>query len=234
MSFQSAKATLSALFEAENFMTLARAGKQHTVDHLLETCSTGTQFFISLPGQKSLRKDGKVQYDYRIDIRKAGARTALSHANIIVELYHKVTSGAVPASQLAGWLRFFAIDGEFNPAVHREAVKCVPPPRELLRRVMTAHELQNKRHNLLGNQWGLTMEELFTALKWIVLQEDFNYPINRGLQGRRMSFARYIEAIYVAARADARLEEVIARTLSHSSRHEQWPEIDYGFLKNVI
>lgn len=233
MSFQTAKATLSALFAAEGFMARAGAGEQHTIDRLLETCSTGTQFLIKLPGHKALRNDGKVQYDYRIDIRKNSGRTALTHANIIVELYHKVTSGAVPAQQLAGWLRAFAVDGEFNPAVHREPGKCVPPPQDVLRRVMVAHELQNKRHNARGNQWGLTIEELLIALKWIVLQEDFNYPISRGLQGRKMCFARYLEAVYAAARANARLEEVIARTLSHSGRHEQWPEVNYAFLNDV-
>jgi len=38
-------------------------------------------------------------------------------------------------------------------------------------------------------------EQLITSIKWIVLQEDINYPIPK-YEGRKMPFARYLEAYF--------------------------------------
>lgn len=78
----------------------------------------------------------------------------------------------------------------------------------------------------------MTLEELFYALKLIVLQEDLNYPIAAGKLGRKMPFMRYVEAIKVAQSAEHSLEEVIAGALLHE-RPPLWKEVDYSFVDGI-
>lgn len=77
---------------------------------------------------------------------------------------------------------------------------------------------------------------------WIVLQEDINYPIKEGYQGRKMSFYRYLEAIYCqymdyAAAYNNRhsIEEVIERIYA-KYKSKLWKdanEIDYHIIKSL-
>jgi hypothetical protein len=78
----------------------------------------------------------------------------------------------------------------------------------------------------------LTIEELFKSIKWIVIQEDINYPVSKGYLGRKMPYGRYLEAIHVLEGKGYSLQEVIQRALSHS-RPQKWNDMDYTFEQNI-
>ena len=89
-----------------------------------------------------------------------------------------------------------------------------------------------KKLNIIGSSFDLTIEELFTSIKWIVLQEDINYPISSGFEGRKMPYSRYIEAVYTTESNGRTIENVIQRALAHF-RPTQWKDMDYSFRKNI-
>ena len=99
----------------------------------------------------------------------------------------------------------------------------------LLIRVKNAHG--DKKYNPVGNSFDLTLEELFCSIKWIVLQEDINYPIP--FEGRRMPLARYLETIFITQNNSHTLEDVIKRALFHS-RPTQWTDMDYLFRDQIL
>ncbi len=119
---------------------------------------------------------------------------------------------------------------DLTKAVTMLPYKPVAPPQSLISRVQKAHG--NKGYNKYGNFADLTIEELLSCIKWIVLQEDINYPIARNFEGRKMPFARYLETIFITQNSSHSLEEVIKRALAHS-RPKQWREMDYSF-RNLV
>ena len=97
------------------------------------------------------------------------------------------------------------------------------PDATLLAQAETAHKRLSKTFPKAGNAWDLSFPELLGAMKWIALQEDVNYPHG---QGRRMPFARYLEAIYCAEH-QLGVEDVVARALHHRIP-APWPGVDYA------
>jgi hypothetical protein len=70
-------------------------------------------------------------------------------------------------------------------------------------------------------------------IKWIALQEDINYPPRHGYQGRRMTFARYHEAVLCAeGHTEHHITEVVRRALEHR-RQQEWADMDYSFLSEI-
>lgn len=70
-------------------------------------------------------------------------------------------------------------------------------------------------------KFNFTLEELKYLISWIALQEDINYPLAKDskLQGRKMPFYRYIEALFIASGhrrvRERNLEDVIKRAIEH-------------------
>ncbi len=101
----------------------------------------------------------------------------------------------------------------------------------MIKRIDKAHK--NKDFNHEGNRWDFNFEELFFSIGWIVIQEDLNYPIEEGYEGRKMPLARYIETIYCSQNQDHELEEVIKRAILHNKRPRRWREMDYSFVNDI-
>jgi len=231
MKFIETKKHLVDLFTSNNFEEDARNNCLHTNLLEVEALSNGSKIFVSFPGYKCIRYN-EIVYDYRVDISKNKDRVALSHANIITDLFNKVKNVGMAPKKLANALIESSIESTFelDKVVNNLKYNPVKPNKDLISRVNTAHG--NKTYNQLGNAFDLTIEELFSCIKWIVIQEDINYPISSRCQGRRMPFSRYIEAVFTAQSNTHRLEEVIQRALSHFIPPE-WDEIDYSFALKI-
>ena len=231
MKFIETKKHLVDLFTSNNFEEDARNNCLHTNLLEVEALSNGSKIFVSFPGYKCIRYN-EIVYDYRVDISKNEDRVALSHANIITDLFNKVKNVGMAPKKLANALIESSIESTFelDKVVNNLKYNPVKPNKDLISRVNTAHG--NKIYNQPGNAFDLTIEELFSCIKWIVIQEDINYPISSRCQGRRMPFSRYIEAVFTAQSNTHRLEEVIQRALSHFIPPE-WDEIDYSFALKI-
>ncbi|MDR0272986.1 MAG: hypothetical protein LBI27_06685, partial [Clostridiales bacterium] len=216
MDFQDAKRQLLDNFQ-NNFETNPRLNNRHATQLVVETLSNGTVFSVSYPGYKAgIGRNGNIIYDYRVDMIKNGTTTALSHTNIITDIYNKIVNGGMSADELKNVFVEISQEGTNNTQdiVNRLPYSSVAPGQALRDRVRMAHG--NKTYNHVGNSFDLTVEELLTAIKLIVLQEDINYPVANGCEGRKMPFARYLETIFITQNASHTLEDVIDRALSHT------------------
>lgn len=228
MNFQQARDHLITVFNQNGFSQNVQNKNMHATQVVVKVCSNGTEISVSFPGYKSIKTGNKTVYDYRVDILKNGIKTALSHANIITDIYNKVYHCNMSASELRNVLIDVSQEGNIGlqSIIQRLPYTPYEPNPILLTHVAVAHK--DKSYNIVGNCFDLTLEELFSSIKWIVLQEDINYPISKGYEGRRMPFARYLEAIFVTQNTSHQLKEVIQRALSHS-RPAPWKEMDYSF-----
>jgi len=232
MNFQQSENYLLNIFQKNNFTANVQKENTHASQVILETCSNGTQIIISFPGYKASVSRNKIVYDYRVDITRNGSTTALSHANIITDIFNKIQNGGMSAKNLRHVLIKVAQQGavDLAKAIAILPYKPVAAPQSLISKVQKAHG--NKAYNTYGNFFDLKIEELLGCIKWIVLQEDINYPIARNFEGRKMPFARYMETIFVTQNSSHSLEAVIQRALAHS-RPKPWQEMDYSF-RNLI
>jgi hypothetical protein len=229
MDFLSAKEKLKEVFVENNFELHLKNGLKHVKEELLSTCGNGSQITVSFPGYKAYKKQEKVVYDYRIDIHKNGVKTALSHANIITDIYNKIKHGRLMSLAMSNALISLSKEGPLDMKLWMSDLlyRPVKPGKSLLDEVEKAH--LGKVYNRLGNSFDLTLEEMFLSIKWIVIQEDLNYPISENFEGRRMSFARYLETVFITQNNKYSLEDVLKRTLLHK-RPIPWIEMDYSFI----
>ncbi|OUD12821.1 hypothetical protein [Thioflexithrix psekupsensis] len=196
MSFQDLQNQLQEIFRQNNFTQNARNRNLHVSRVEIDTCRDGTTISISFPGYKAVQGNGTT-YDYRVDINKNNTTVALSHTNIITDIFNKITYGGMSATNLRDVLINLAIDGNINLQNIEVFLQYNPivPSEQLITRVKKAHG--EKTYNSDGNSFDLTLEELLKSIKWIVLQEDINYPISQNKQGRKMPFSRYLESIFI-------------------------------------
>lgn len=205
---------------------------QHSI--VVEKLSNGSEISIHFVGYKSKVVDGKVVYDYRVDLNKSGLITSLSHANIICDIYNKVKYGGLNHKSFQQAIIESAKEGDFN---FSDLESTYPyeqcrPNQEVIELFSSIHRKLKKGFNSIGNTNDLTFEELFKSILYISVQEDLNYPIESGFEGRRMCFARYIETLYLFEETERTLFDVLARTLSHK-RQSKWKELNYSFLKKI-
>ena len=231
-NFQESANFLKEIFDKNDFAKSVKESNKHASKVMLERFNNGTEIYISFPGYKSRVSANKITYDYRVDIEKNKLTTSLSHANIITDIFNKITNGNMSGDNLRGVLIELAQNGRFEI---NEINKILPytsitPQQALIDYVKRAHG--NKQYNKLGNSFDLTIEELMYSIKWIVLQEDINYPIAKNYEGRKMPFSRYLETIFVTKNKSYELKNVISRALSHY-RPNPWPEMDYSFNKLI-
>ncbi len=228
MNFEQGRKLLQQIFQQHDFTENVRKNKRHVSQIVVERCSDGTEILISFPGYKARIIPGGVIFDYRVDLKREGFASSLSHANIITDIYNKIMYGNMKGVNMRQALIDFFREGRMEPDFRagRLCYTSIAPHSSLLDRVQGAHG--RKSYNRQGNARDLTLEELFCSLKWIVLQEDINYPMEKGFEGRKMSLARYLETIFITENQRYTLENVISRALSHS-RPVLWTEMHYPF-----
>ena len=223
MNYDKAIADLHTVFKSHGFEQLLSRKEQKA--HLVHRCASGAELTVHFPGYKA--QLNPFRPDYRVDITKPGqASIPLSHANLIVDIYNKIVNGNMNPEALQRALLEQLCDCsiDYEAVTARLPYVPTPPPNALLDYAQVAHN--GKPYRREGNSADLTIEELFSSIKWISIQEDFNYPMPR-YQGRKMPYTRYIEAVHVAKHKDSQhsLGEVIQRALSHS-RPLPWREMN--------
>jgi hypothetical protein len=232
MDYSRSRQWLYLEFQRQDFEKAIRENKFLSLESLLTQLSSGSKLFAVYPGRKSNPQQNK--YDYRVDIDNGQDRIALSHANIIVDIYNKCKVQDTLIAEMKNLFRNIIVDEESNPYLNAPNLKTYQPinkpTQSLLDEIEKAHGSKNYQRS--GNQWDYTIDELVALIKWISLQEDINYPIPN-YQGRRMPFARYWEAIYCAEAETHQLPEVIKRALSHTIP-TWWSDLDYSFLNLAL
>ena len=231
MNFIESKARLSSIFSQSSFEDEVRKGNTHSLSAVVEEFSNGSMIVISFPGYKASLQPRRV-FDYRVDLEIGEFVTTLSHANIIVDLFNKLKSGGGDPSHFRNAIVRLATEG-FVPILGLKedlAYTSLSPSEKLIGEVEAIHG--RAPFNREGNSIDIPLEELFGCIKWIVLQEDLNYPIERGFEGRKMPIARYLEAIFVAQSEEHSLGEVISRAIARR-RPGLWAEMDYSPLAGI-
>ena len=228
MDYSTSLSHLEGLFLQHDFKGHQANSRKHAVTTEVDRCQNGSIISICFPGYKAT----PAKPDYRVDITKDGITTSLSHANIIVDIVNKCTAGGMDMQQLKQALKNQAANCALDYAALAQSLPYTPvlPSAALLAEARAAHG--GKIFNERGNRWDLTLEELFKSIKWIVIQEDINYPISKGYLGRKMPYGRYLEAIHVLEGNGYSLQEVIQRALSHY-RPQKWANMDYSFEQSI-
>lgn len=228
MNYQASLDHLNGLFLKHDFKNHQANSRKHAVTTEVDRCQNGSVISICFPGYKATSE----KPDYRVDIAKDGITTSLSHANIIVDIFNKCTAGGMSVQNIKKALQDQAANCALDYGVLTQTLSytSVIPSEKLLADAQVAHG--SKTFDKRGNNWDLTIEELFKCIKWIVIQEDINYPISKGFLGRKMPYGRYLEAIHVLEGKGYSLQDVIQRALSHL-RPQKWPDMDYSFENTV-
>lgn len=228
MNFTQMRKYLYDIFETNNYIERVKNNEVNSVKILLYRCVNGSEVWLIFPGYKRSISTHTQTYDYRIDLIKDGKPLTLSHTNIIVDIYNKIINGGMDSFKLREELISLARTGEYdlNNITNNLPYNPCPPPQDLLNRALTAHDA--KKYNSTYNLSDLTLEELFNSIKWIALQEDINYPIQNGREGRRMSFARYMETIYITQINYKSFENVVSRSLLHLIP-TKWDCVNYDY-----
>lgn len=216
--------TLAQEVKLELNTSAARAAASERKFHSFskKVCKT-PEVLLYYPGYKTTAN----KVDYRVDVKIGDNYVALSHVDIIIDIYNKISQGVE-----AGLMRDIIMDLGINNNIDATIVTTFPdnlvaPSKALLNSVRSTLESLGKRFNSTANLVDIPIETLLESIRWIALQEDINYPISSGYQGRKMCFSRYLETIYVSSRGQTdehNLQKVISRALSHS-RIRNWPNL---------
>lgn len=233
MNYSQAEQKLQQLFESRNYKLLIQNRLHHVHRDLICNCSNGTKIYISYPGSKAkIDSNGRIVFDYRVEIKNSQLNTALSHANIIVDIYNKCCRGFDHALMKQILIQS-AREGEIDVYQYSQvkSYSCCAIDQSILHDAISAHSALGKSYNSNANQFDLTFEELFKSIFWIVLQEDINYPMPK-YQGRKMPFSRYLEVLH-CFESNHTLREVITRALSEGYPPNDWIDMDYSFRQFI-
>jgi hypothetical protein len=198
MSYPASAAHLKQLFIDHDYSGRIKRQSLHSATVTVATLSNSSSIQIAFLGYK------RGATDYRVELVKNGAIIPLSHMNIVVDLVNKAAHQGMDVDGLRAALEEHAVKGnlDFNKLASTLPYQQNAPSQELLQRA----------HTPRGNESDLTLEELFTAIHWIALQEDINYPIANGKAGRKMSYYRYAEALHGVKHGTPTIEEMVSRT----------------------
>jgi hypothetical protein len=233
MDFTRARKWLIETFISHNFAALYKSGKTKTI--WVENTPSGSGIAIAFPGYKTrVAKNGSFYYDYRVVLHKNNCDITLSHVNLIIDIYNKLTRIEMDEELFYQWFIRFIADDHFSlhEAVTSLKFNDLPLCMPDFDKIDKYHQQLNKKYNRAGNRYNLTIDELFIAMKWIVVQEDINYPIEQGFLGRKMAFARYLEVFHCKNCQTHTVKQVVERALTHS-RPRNWPDMDYSALENI-
>ena len=222
--------TLCSHFDAQGFRKLADRAELLRRRTTVLTFQDGARIELVYPGLKAgpTHQIKRYQYDFRVDLCDSKGRSCtISHAEIVLDLYTKVARKEMSYQQGRTLLRDIR-DGRTpneEPYVKREI------PKSYLEVCRAVHEKMNKQFRRTS-QTELPPFQIATVLIFILAQEEANYPsyINgkqTPFSGRSLALDRYSEAIWAAAHAPKRLEEVLLRTLQEYGRPKRWEEVLY-------
>lgn len=225
-----------SVFHRQGFLRRAMRGHWHSAECCVDILPNRTEVLVVFPGLKTTLTGEKVKaYDYRVDIRKAALRTALSHANIIVDIYAKCAEAPSLIGDMKTFLgNLFREDSDSpyeNIASLKDYIPKAPPSARILEQARVAHARERKSYNEVGNRFSYSIPELASVIKWIALQEDINYPMSQGYEGRRMPFSRYLEAVHQAERGLS-VCVVVRRALKHT-RPRPLRSVDYSCIREL-
>ena len=234
MRFKETKIELINLFKEVDIKDWIEKKVFHKKRILVKELSNKTKIYISFIGYKTKVVNNKIIYDYRVDIEKNELSTSLSHTNIILDIYNKVLNGKMNHKVFMKYLGGSSFENDFElDTLNKNCLyRPVNPTKNIIDTFTEIHEKLNKSFNKSGNKYDLTFEELFNSILYISIQEDINYPINEGFEGRKMCFLRYVETLYLFENSNKSLEDVISRSLSYK-RPKKWKELKHSFLKNI-
>jgi hypothetical protein len=166
MQYQRMRRELRQIFEDGGFRQAVEANEFLLRNVEIDRLDNGTVFYASYPGQKTdIRRD---KYDYRVDIHKAGIEIPLSHVNIIVDIFNKcqIRPALIPEMKL--FLRNIVREGDIDPFLDTVLLRgykaADPPNNNFLDEITQLHRRIEKNYSRQGNQWDLTIEELYTAI----------------------------------------------------------------------
>ncbi|MFW6027104.1 MAG: hypothetical protein ACOCRX_12280 [Candidatus Woesearchaeota archaeon] len=220
---------------------------------------SNTYFELKYPGyltKFNSEKDEITRTDFRVDMIRDNERFILSHANIIVDLYSKSLDilrsydsnkkDNIRLSNLQNYLIDIAINAanfDISKLDFLNKIEYEAPNKGIIDTVSEIHDEKDKNFSKKANHKPFNYEELAASIILISMQEDINYRISKGFQGRKMPFYRYLETIYCAYAdfknidTEHNLEEVINRTLiKNTNTPELWEnidEIDYESINNL-
>lgn len=244
MNYDELKTDLLTIFNTKNqFITTYNKSIKNNDRNLLNSINhvvnPNINLSVNFPGYKTKVRQNRIIYDYRVDLNGI----AISHVNLIVDLYNKATQAPNLIRELYNFLIDIGVNclnvnlQNYN---NLATYQFNPPPTQLLTRVNNCHRNLGKWFNINANLRNYSLDELLSTIGYIVLQEDINYPISKGFNGRKMCFSRYIEALLVAQAQNPNpqvysLESLIERTLSHT-RTQPWDNFDnlYAPILNFI
>lgn len=233
LSYKAIENELLDGFNAKGFERLYRT-PQHLRDFLDIENDAGIDLKIWFPGLKTARRaNGALVYDYRVDLKE----TAISHVNVVVDLYNKTRQRPDMIRTLYSFLRdLFRVPLSGLGRIDEiDGFDVAPISSEELQSIDSLHRKLGKNYNRHGNMnWNYSANELRYVISYIVLQEDINYPPPK-YEGRRMPFYRYIEAIMMnepTVDTPYTLDKVIARTLSHN-RPRLYDELEDIYFREL-
>lgn len=222
--------TLISYFDTHSFASLADNGEHHARETTIVAFNDNTSLRLSFPGIKAawLDRFKRYRYDFRVDLCNAkGARRAVSHAEVILDLFTKVSLKQMSYGEAQAFL--VDVQEGRSPAPTSYTPKRIPSA--YIDAYHRAHK-RLKKSPQTPEAFELEPHKLAPLLFFILLQEEVNYPsFVRGkrttLSGRSLPLDRYSEAVWAAAHAPQKLEEVLLRTLTEESRPVRWERVEY-------
>jgi len=192
----------------------------------------GAEIQLRFPGLKTKLHKQPARYDFRVDLLRAETPTTPSHVSVIADIHNKCLLRPDLVADLTLLLHNMFPDDDSDPLAGTRHLSdysgLAPPGADLLKAIAHSYTRLCKSFEPATNERDLSVPELIAIIKWITLQEDMNYPMELGFEGRRMPFARYIEAVHSAASRQS-IEKVVERTLMHR-RPPLWEGVDYGMI----
>jgi len=189
---------------------------------------TNFDIIIEYPGTKIKQTDEKIYFDYKVILKNPFVNQALSHEHIIIDLCNKCHNNVSSDDLKTMIIGLFTNGLNLKLARKFSNYKCNKVSEDLV----TAFQNSVKGFKPLPDNYELSFDELITNMFWISLEEDFNYPMSEGKDGRKMSISRYIEALHCYTITTHSIPEVLWRDKSSKSP-SQWKDLDYSFLKEI-
>ena len=222
-------------FDKNAFKSLAREQAHHQRELTVMRFADNTSIKVTFPGIKSehLSKFNRYRYDFRVDLCDAkGAPHSLSHAEIILDLFTKVSVKQFSYPEARSFL-LGVREGKIpepRPYTPRRI------PQDYIDVYVKAHK-RLKKSPQTPDRYDVPPYKLASLLLFILLQEEVNYPSY--VDGKRTSFSgktlpldRYIEAVWAAAHAPHKLEDVFVRALTEGARPTRWKEVVYDLAQS--
>jgi len=158
---------------------------------LLAVYPDSKKLIIRYPGYKTT----STKCDYCVCLVDEGNERAVSHAEIMQDLYNKTTPSNYP-----------------DMKAYIEAVARI------------GREAKTASFMVPIFPQSFSYAQLTDLMFYVAIQEDINYPDYR-YQGRKMCFFRYLEAIYCKINNQHSLQEAISRAETHGKIPPMWTNV---------